>query len=104
MVPKDTPILVWYVKWGRWGKRFYFHPECWVKDRVWHLGDTPKPIDSRGRPRITLTDEDRKSRKRLINQYNRLSKHVGSEYDLKLLEIEEKLVILGGIPKNWGVM
>ena len=101
-IVKDTPVLVWSVKWSNWRKSFYFHPHCWVEDREWHLGNTPKPVDNRGRPSKTICEGDRKLRKVLINKYNRLKLGDKPILDKQRLEIKAKLVYLGGIPPSWS--
>ena len=111
-VVKDTPLLVWTRKWKNhtWIFLHYYHPECWMAERMYYLNDRPKPVRTNGdglghgggRPPLNTTEEEKKERKVRINRRNRL---ISGKYpfdEVKLGKIRARLMEIGGLPTSWG--
>jgi len=96
----------------KWSYRFYWHPECWLKQAYDYLEQHPF-VPKRGRARLALSEDKRMQRLKLLRDRARLvyklreihlygnnGKVVEQILD-RLIRIAEKIEPLGGIPKSW---
>jgi len=86
-----------------------FHPDCWIKQAMANLDKEPPPTR-----KLPLSEEDSKTRKRLIRKYattkHRLKvaldggNYTGYRIDklmCKLWDIRNQIELVGGVPKEW---
>jgi len=96
--------------------RFYWHPQCWVKQGLDYLSLHPYSSGSRGRKQLKLGEEDAKLRYKLLRKYAALRQRVtklATKYPdnvLPILRIETqmketaaKINEVGGIPPKWNI-
>jgi len=102
VISKDEPMIVFtFVKPG-YKRPFYFHPQCWLDERLKVLSES-KPLNGAGgRPRMELNKTQRHRRKVLINHYNRLRGDFSPSADRKRAKVIVELENLGGKPAKWG--
>ena len=99
----------WWKK-GQWSKRYYWHPECWVKQGLAALDKSP--FDNRHKVRSVLSPEQSKRRSLLLREWadkkHRLLRaaEVGSNKAIESLInrmciIYADMLSVGGVPKSW---
>ena len=56
--------LMWVRKNGAFTNKYYYHcePDCWMEERLWYAEQRHEPVKPMGRPRLSLSKEDRKER------------------------------------------
>lgn len=96
--------------------RFYWHPQCWIKQGLDYLKEHPYYAGNRGRKKLNLTPEESKLRYKLLRKYAALRQRItklASEYPdnvLPILRIEKQMAEtakeikkVGGIPAKWDI-
>ena len=99
----------------RWTLKRRWHIECWVENgKIQADTVSAQRSDTRGRPRLVLSDNDRLMRNRLMVRravvvYRIRKVQEANPYDIdalvklgsKLYDIKEKIGKYGGAPKSW---
>jgi len=111
-------VCQWYMKLkggGTWVKRMSFHakePNCWLDRAIAEL-ETRVVVETRGRKRNAISDEDREVREKILRRRASVMQRINAEMNGKLRASKlEHLVDLlevlkveikphGGVPKTW---
>lgn len=96
--------------------RFYWHPQCWVKQGLDHLSLHPYSGGNRGRKQLKLSEEDSKLRYKLLRRYAALRQRItklASTYpdnifpilriETQMKETASQIDKVGGIPPKWNI-
>jgi len=95
----------------KWSYYYYWHPECWLKEAYAYLEAHPYH-QTVGRPRLSLSEEDRQKRLSILRERARLiwrlkelilldNDEAVSNIMLRLEELRAEIEPLGGVPKSW---
>lgn len=109
-------VCQWFmkVKSRFWEKKMLFHPQCWIDRAVAEL-ETKFIVETRGKERMQLSDDDRVKRVKILarraSMMQRLSVKMGvkpvdfSKVDRLLDKMEGlkgEIELVGGVPKSWN--
>ena len=96
-----------------WMKENHFHPQCWLDRGIAEIESRPV-VETRGRRRLTMTDDVRKERLRLMGQRASVMQRLRAEQDkpkpnftkieklcMYIESIKDKIKDFGGVPKSW---
>jgi hypothetical protein len=96
---------------GKWRIRIKWHPDCWIEQGIEALSKTPV-IENRGRQRMSLSDEDREKRLKILRRRASVLQRIKKEMEnnnvdkqiklgCMLGKLREEIEPYGGIPESW---
>ena len=119
-IESGTPLVsVFYWNKGTpdhkgFNSKFYYHPDCWVKQGLDYLGKNPYVPVYKGAKPLPLTPEERARRNILLRRKCSLEQRrrtipvdspkrqlLEARLDIKVVELMLEIAPLGGIPKKW---
>lgn len=98
-----------------WWFRRSFHPQCWIDQAIAELEKIPV-VETRGKKRMQLTDDDRAKRRSIIlrrgSVIQRIKKEMAKPEEDRdvdkiirlgamLEKLKEEIRYYGGVPKSW---
>ncbi len=108
-------VCQWFMKVRSktWQKKMLFHPQCWIDRAVAELS-TKHIVETRGRKRNQISDDDREKREKILrrrasfvqrlnvkmNEFPTDYGKVGRLLD-RLEELKVEIELVGGVPKSW---
>ena len=120
LIESGTPLVtVFYWNKGTpkhkgFNTKFYYHPDCWVKQGLDYLSKNPYVPVYRGAKPLPLTPEERAGRNILLRRKCSLEQRrraipansprqqlLEARLDTKVAELMLEIAPLGGIPKKW---
>lgn len=99
----------------RWNITNYYHPNCYLAQGMDYLETHPySPRGNRGRPKIQLSEEDKRKRYLLLRRKAALEQRkrklktsypdnalMIARIDTQIIEICMEITLVGGVPKGW---
>jgi len=98
-IVKGEPQIKWSWKSRKgWVGKTYYHPDCFIDDRLHSLKINPPVTVTKklGRPTSKLTSEQRTLRIKLMKYYSR-----DKGNPKKQLKLREQIKVVGGVPASW---
>jgi len=114
-IQQGEPVVVGklWSKERKWPMQFRWHPKCWLDQALAYLEKHPYiPRLTTGRPKLELSDVDRKQRAKLLRQratlcyQQRKAALAGNAVRVLHLEVKKQELIdqmPGPVPKSWRV-
>lgn len=99
----------------KWNITNYYHPECYLAQGLDYLERNPySPRGNRGRPKLHLSEEDKRKRYLLLRKKAALDQRkrklktsypdsalMVARIDAQIVEICMDIALVGGVPKSW---
>ena len=99
----------------KWNITNYYHPECYLAQGMDYLERNPySPRGNRGKPKLQLSEEDRRKRYLLLRKKAALEQRkrklktsypdnalMLARIDTRIVEICMDIALVGGVPKSW---
>lgn len=97
-----------------WTIMLRWHPQCWIDQAKHKLRERPTIVETRGKKKLPLTDEQRVSRVKILMRRAAVVQRINAEMDNgkkdidkiihlggMLEKLKEEIELVGGIPKSW---
>jgi len=99
-----------------WRFTLRFHPQCWIDQGVAALKQRGEVVETRGRNRLVLTDNDSLTRLKILRRRAAVMQRLRIEvakpdgernidrvihFGSMLNKLKEEIESLGGVPKSW---
>ena len=96
---------------GKWKIRRNWHPDCWIEQGIVAL-EKKVFVENRGRIKLSLTDEQRKKRFKIMARRASVLQRIKKEVDtgnienmihlgMMLNKLKDEIEPYGGVPKTW---